>query len=264
MAGRRLFVAMDEILDAMETGGDDSPQFFLDLENGQIELSIDPMLTGEELTFDPDDRTRYVEIPPRSSRDDYAVMKQFVASLDEPDVRARLQEAITGKGAFGRFRDTLAGYPDLRARWHKEERDSLLAEALEWLAGLGIEPQYELRQIPAPQPAGRPTAQPGQAQVGLFDMLLLGGHKTELIDGRVRRVFVAHNAEQARKVFARLARELAEHHGLAWRKRMIEDRNDFGIERCHLSVSGRTVELAVEVSAAIWSAFADPGPGTAD
>jgi hypothetical protein len=261
--GRQLYVVMDEILDAIDSGGDESPRFFLDLQSGQIELWVDPLLTGEEPEFDPDDRDRYAEIPRATSRDGYRAMEDFIAGLDEVDVQTELRRAIAGKGAFRRFRELLSGYPDLQARWEAEKRQRLLTEALAWFEELGIEPQYEMRPIAAPTPAGRPTSEPGRPQVGLFDLLLLGG-KSELIEGRVRRVFTARNPEQARKVFARVARELTEHHGLAWRKRLVEGRDSFEIERCHLAVVGRMVELAVEVQRPVWDAFANPGPGSDD
>jgi hypothetical protein len=91
----------------------------------------------------------------------------------------------------------------------------------------------------------QPQVQPGQSRIGLFDMLLLGAPdgKTELINGRVRRVFHAATPEQARKAFARLARDLTEHHGLAWRRRLVEGRSEYEVERMRLSVEGRVVEL---------------------
>jgi hypothetical protein len=258
MALRSLYVNMDEILDAMDSSGE-TPKFFLDLETGQIELWMDPLEVGEEPGFDPDD-TRYAEIPQQVTRDEYAAMEAFVAAIDEEDVQRTLRAALTGRGAFGRFREGLSRYPDLRARWDAEKRERILEDALDWLHGLGIEPQYELRPLPVQSAVGQPHSEPGQARIGLFDLLLLGGLKgtTELDEGRVSRVYLAAGAAQARKVFARLARELAEHHGIGWRKRLIEGQDSFSVERCHLSVVGRMVDLQVDVPQAIWDAFAKP------
>jgi hypothetical protein len=262
MAGRQLYVAMDEVLEAMETYGEGSPTFYLDLQNGQIEMAIDPLLMGETLEFDPDDE-RYARIPRREPSDDYVIMAGFALSVEEDDVKARLEQTLRGKGAFRRFRETLAGYPDLQARWEQVKRDCLLDHALEWLAGLGIDPQYELAPLPSAAKAAQRPPEPGRPQIGLLDLLLLGG-ATDLVDGRVHRVFTARGPAQARKVFAKLARELAEHHGLAWRKAMVEDRSEFVVERFQLSVVGRMVELAVTLAPGVWEAFTNPGPTTGD
>jgi Uncharacterised protein family (UPF0158) len=255
---RTLFVRMDEILDAIDTYGDDT-RFYLDTETGEVSLWMNPLHTGEEAAFDPHD-DRYAQIPQRVSRESYRDMERFVLAIDEEDVRRELQRAIEGKGAFDRFRRALSGYPDLRARWEQGKRDALLAEAVAWLATLGIEPQYELRPIAGTRPgsgAGTPQHLQGQAAVGLLDLLLLGGPdgRKELLGERVRRVHVSPTPEHARKVFSRIARELAEQHGLAWRKRMIEDTNAFEIERYTVTHAGRRVELAVEVPRPVRVAF---------
>lgn len=254
---QRLYVDMPAILDAIDTSGPDAPSFFLDRQSGQVELWLDPLVSGEENEFDPED-DRHERIPQRSSHEAYEGMRTFAESLDEEDVRDRLFAALEGKGAFRRFKDVLRGAPDLEARFFAFQREVLLREALAWLKSIEIEPQYELPPLPAPQPAARP-ATAGEMEIGLFDMLLLGGHKTELIDGRVSRHFVASTPAEGRKVFARLARELCEHHGLGWRKRFIEGRNDYELGRMRLSVDGELVELSVAVSRATWDAFARGG-----
>jgi hypothetical protein len=256
MSDRRLHVDMKAILESMDSYGD-SVRFFLDLQSGEIELWMDQM--DEEPAFDPDD-PRYAAIPQCDSGDEYQEMEAFVDGLDEADVQRQLRNTLGGKGSFGRFRAVLAGFPDLRVRWETDKQQRLLRQALAWLAGLGVTPQYDLPPVTPVQPAGRAEAAPGRARIGLFDMLLLGAPdgKTELIDGKVRRVFRGVNAEQARKVFARLAAELSEHNGLSWRKRFIEGRNSYEVGGCKASVDGRLVELEIEVPPATWKAFSAP------
>jgi hypothetical protein len=250
---------MDEILDDMDTYGDET-RFYLDTQTGEVSLWIDPLHSGEEEEQVDREDSRYAQIPQRGSRESYGDMERFVLAIDEEDVRRELQQAIQGKGAFDRFRRALSGYPDLAARWRQEKRDALLAEAVEWLATLGIEPQYELRPIGGARPGaggGTPPHLQGQPAVGLLELLLLGGPdgRKELLGERVLRVHVSPTPEHARKVFARIARELAEQHGLTWRKRMIEDKNRFEIERYAVTHAGRRVELAIEVPRPVRVAF---------
>jgi hypothetical protein len=146
------------------------------------------------------------------------------------------------------------------AAWQASRRALLLEQAVDWLRSLGIEPQYELTPIVAPQPAGRPAV--GKARVGLFDLLLLGAPAPaalEVPEGQAFRGFTAASEDQARAVFERLARELAEHHGVSWRRRFIEDRDDYRIERCRLTVRGRRVELHVDVPPETAAAFSRGG-----
>lgn len=40
-------------------------------------------------------------------------MEWFIEHLDDPGIADRLSIAITGRGAFRRFKDTLSRWPDL-------------------------------------------------------------------------------------------------------------------------------------------------------
>jgi hypothetical protein len=255
---RQLELDMDAILDAMEWRDElNLTTSYLDVETGQVGIAVDPAGSDEEES--PWDDERWVPIPRRGSADDYRAMERFTEGLDDEEVRAELRAALGGRGPFRRFRGVLADHPDVRARWHAFWRERLLEVALDWLRGLGIEPKYDLRRVALPEPAASPGAAPESARIGLLDLLLLGAPdgKTELVDGRVHRVLVAGDATQARKAFLRIARELVEHEGLPWRKRLIEGRDHLEVGRHRLSVSEGKVCLEVGVPRAIWDAFAD-------
>src|SRR3954468_19131842 len=76
MARRQQYVDMDEILDAIDSGGDDAPQFFLNTQNGEVVLWMDPMISGEENDFDPEEE-HFEQIPQQESRDEYRAMEAF-------------------------------------------------------------------------------------------------------------------------------------------------------------------------------------------
>jgi hypothetical protein len=246
---RTLFLDMDGVLEAMDSSGD-TPQFFLDTRTGQIEVVLEP--EGGE--GEGEGVARIPRCPPGDEREH---LERFVATTDGGQVQEALRHALASEEPARHLRAALAGHPDLRVRWETEKQQRLLAAAVAWLQGLGIDPRYELRRVPPVQPAGRPRIPPGQARIGLWEMLLLGAPegKTELIDGQVRRRLVAAHPEQARRVFLRVARELSEHHGVAWDRAAVELRNEHQVEGAHLSVNGRVVELVVAVSAAVWEAF---------
>jgi hypothetical protein len=181
------------------------------------------------------------------------------------DMEAVLEAMATASARF--FLDTRTGLvevaldPDagedadhaLIPRQRGRSQRARLRQAVAWLAGLGIEAQYQLR-------ASRPRrgARPGEAQVGLVDLLLLGGGDAHagIVEGRVRRILVADGPERAAKVFARVARELAESCGVRWRPGLVDGKTSYEIDRFRLAVSGRRVELEVQVPPALREIFA--------
>lgn len=255
MALRKLRVDMEEILDAVDSHGD-APRAFLNVETGEIELYFDSLYYDVEESFDPMDGP-WEEIPRVEAREEYRAMEEFADGLDESDVQTELGIALAGKGAFHRFRMALSRHPDLQSRWEESKRQRHLNLARQWLGELGIEPAYGLRRLPAE--SARPTgpSRSSAKRPGLMDLLLLGAPdgKTELLDGRVHRVFLARSPGEARKVFAAIARELTEMEGIGWRRRFIEDRDDYEVGRCQLRVEDSVVEIGVAVPREIWDAF---------
>jgi hypothetical protein len=127
---KALRVNMDEIVGTMERDEMDSMRPLLDLETGEVVWAGgDPDETGlpdeigQALEDEPE---RYPEIPRFESRDGYALMTAFASTVEEEDIRDHLDLALRGKGAFGRFRDVVCGYPDLRAAWFERKRAVLV------------------------------------------------------------------------------------------------------------------------------------------
>jgi hypothetical protein len=264
MTGRKLRVAMDDILFAMTMPADHESEAYLDLQTGEVVTIEDEGLSGisseEDLRPIEEDPKRYASIPRIEGRDEFDLMCRFADTVDEQDIHEMLALALRGKGAFGRFRDVVFRYPDLTARWNAMQQEWEVGEARRWLESLGIEPQYQLRQVAepaAPQPTLAKQAPKQGPRIELLDMLLLGAPdgKTELIDGRVRRQVSARERGAARQVFKNLARGICEYFGVAWRNRFIEGTDAFDLERAHLRVEGNTVVLEIDVPPAVWKAF---------
>lgn len=113
--------------------------------------------TGRVLTLraqDPDDVAllrrmaaagpRYLHLEPVCSREQYAWLVQFIATVADPGLRASLGAAITGPAAFRAFKDVLHAHPDERARWLALRKDLLRAHIERWFAA---------RDLPPVQPA---------------------------------------------------------------------------------------------------------------
>lgn len=73
-------------------------------------------------------------------------MELFVSTVNDPDIADRLEIAMTGKSAFGRFKHVLARWPDQMQHYLRLRDERALGRAREWLAERGY------------RPAGKPPA----------------------------------------------------------------------------------------------------------
>jgi hypothetical protein len=92
---------------------------------------------GEEDEEDEEDPERWLWVHGEGSRAIYRDMEMFIVSVDDADTADRLSIAITGRGAFRRFKDLLTRWPDLHERWYGYSEDRLRGRARAWLAGEG-------------------------------------------------------------------------------------------------------------------------------
>jgi len=255
---RNLAIDIDQVLLAMDTPGDLMFEMtqYLDVETGRI-LLVSSEYEDEEVDQDEVENNpqRYAVVPQFESRDDYDLMVEFAESIDEDDIREKLVIALDGKGAFARFRDVVHPHSDLRARWDAMISESQLERAVAWLHELGIEPEYEVREVRPTQSEPATTRKKNESPtIGLLELVLLGG-KTELSSGRVYRHVALPTPSDARRVFKTVARDICAFHGIGWRKRFIQGKNDFHQGSIHLEIQNSRVELSMEVSRELWAAF---------
>ena len=82
--------------------------------------------------------SRYLRIDPVSSREQYRWMERFIATVEDEELRRRLNIAIDGKGAFRRFKDALVNHPVDRERWFAFRSERLRSCMESWLTAHGI------------------------------------------------------------------------------------------------------------------------------
>ena len=85
-----------------------------------------------------DDPDRWLWVDCEGSRSAYQDMVWFIEELDDPNLADQLSRAISGRGAFRRFKDTLFDRPDLISRWHAFSNDRQRGRARSWLACRGL------------------------------------------------------------------------------------------------------------------------------
>ncbi len=92
---------------------------------------------------DDDDPDRWLWVHCEGSRSGYRDMVRFIDELDDPNLAERLDRAISGRGAFRRFKDVLAGRPALMSRWYAFSEDRQRGRARSWLAAEGYRPSRQ-------------------------------------------------------------------------------------------------------------------------
>lgn len=118
----------------MSTGG------YVDLRTGDVydDSSTDPMMVGQDAAVDVEaEPDRLLRFERTGSRDGWRDMAAFAERQHDAALRERLERAIEGKGAFGRFRD-LVHQDGLADQWYAFSTDRQLGRAREFLAGEGI------------------------------------------------------------------------------------------------------------------------------
>ncbi|WP_232131172.1 UPF0158 family protein [Luteimonas sp. BDR2-5] len=78
----------------------------------------------------------YIPLPGPSDFDEYEVMRNF-CDAQAPDIRQTLLDAIRGRGAFRRFRDSVAEL-GIEDRWYAHRDLALKQLAIEFLEDEGI------------------------------------------------------------------------------------------------------------------------------
>jgi uncharacterized protein UPF0158 len=80
----------------------------------------------------------WLEIGSVGSHEGYRDMAEFVGSVQHRRAAELLDRAISGRGAFRRFKDTLFEFPELREQWFRYRDARARRRALRWLAEQGL------------------------------------------------------------------------------------------------------------------------------
>ena len=82
---------------------------------------------------------RHVSVAEGDLREGYRDMEDFIDIVADARLAELLSGAINGRGAFRRFGDVLARFPEERERWFQFQNARLRQRALEWLEEVDIE-----------------------------------------------------------------------------------------------------------------------------
>jgi hypothetical protein len=120
--------------DPAETGGR------IDLSTGECRPAFaDEWGTGPPAE-EADDPERWLYVPAPGSRAGYRDMELFIDGLGDIALAGRLRIALTGRGAFRRFKDVLARDEHAWRRYHRLSDERQRGRARAWLAEEGYCP----------------------------------------------------------------------------------------------------------------------------
>jgi hypothetical protein len=113
--------------------------------------------------------TRYIGIPEVDSHEGYRDMEHFISTVRDDRLRDQLWRVIQGRGAFRRFKDVLADYPDERERWFAFKDRCIHEQVVDWLESEDIEPTNPIEPPEVPEP----EAEEKEADEALLEDLTL-------------------------------------------------------------------------------------------
>lgn len=151
-------VKLKDIIDQMDTMSDEY-NVFLDKETGNIvSLSVEVLSIAEESEEDDDfsdypqwqqdelkealdvvmNYGNYVELPSKFDIDEYSIMKVFCDNISNARMSDALKNAIRGRGAFRKFKDTIQRL-NVDDSWYKFKEEAFRKIAVEWCENNHIE-----------------------------------------------------------------------------------------------------------------------------
>jgi hypothetical protein len=145
-------VSLSALVDEMEMLGE-GRHGFVNRRTGELYGSTSELLAKAEDTETEDllawevelvDKLReilespdWLQLPNRTTYADYRIMERFCFECCEGRVQEDLLSAISGRGAFGRFKDGIHRW-GVQEEWYKFRRQALMEEATAWLEAEGI------------------------------------------------------------------------------------------------------------------------------
>lgn len=112
----------------------------LDLVTGECRHSGPDPWEDDEDEGDEEDGDRWLPVACQGSGEGYRDMEQFIAVLDDARFAELLEVAITGPGAFRRFKDVLARDDEQSRRYYLFAGERQAGRARSWLAEQGYYP----------------------------------------------------------------------------------------------------------------------------
>jgi hypothetical protein len=150
-------VKLEDVLEAIEPASEDGNYYYNKITGKIINISHDKSTIAEdcsdedlvaypewereaiEAAIDVEENfENYITLPSRFDINEYNIMVDFCNSLDNDKISSQLLNALNGRGAFRRFKDTSIRL-DLQDEWYEFQDKAFKKIALDWCNENGIE-----------------------------------------------------------------------------------------------------------------------------
>ena len=189
-------IKLSELIQALDFVIEEGNTYY-DMETGEVHSVGDGMIDGKRAPKEEieafDDEDRYLSLPTREAGDDYEIMRDYVYSLPEGKLQSRLFQAISGRGAFRIFRETLEdfGREDDWERFHDAKIEEI---GREWAEQNEIEVEEDM-------PSRLSALEEEPEEGGVRKILIVIDMQNDFIDG-------ALGTPEARAIVPDVARKI--------------------------------------------------------
>jgi hypothetical protein len=131
-------VDLDELSALLEGGAGESGGV-MDRASGEVwpASAMEYAEETEEQPPDFDDGDHWLYVGPEGPGEGYRDMEDFIFAVSDRGRADQLTIAIAGRGAYRRFKDTIASWSDEEDRWYRFSDERRRGRAREWLAAAG-------------------------------------------------------------------------------------------------------------------------------
>lgn len=131
-------VKLSDIIDALMSTNQES-EYFLDKKTAEIEWVSDMAMTESEqqAVYDRLDAHGFYRLPTQYEICDYDIMEEFADTLSGV-AQEKLSNALYGRGAFRRFKDTVY-HLGIAEQWYAFQDEAYKKKAVAWCEENGIE-----------------------------------------------------------------------------------------------------------------------------
>jgi len=166
-------INLDIIVEALEMT-DNETDFFFDREKNDTvmlsQYSDDYQQVSDMIDEDEDDR--FIRLPSQREINEYGMMEEFVSNVRNDSQRTALEIALSGRGAFRRFKDTVIRF-GIEKNWYAFRDKEYLRVAREWCKENNVE--YE------PADADQPNSTTNQLKSDTSDKEIIMRKLVELM-----------------------------------------------------------------------------------
>lgn len=133
-------IKLQQVIDAIEMA-DDNWTGFYDSQTGETvwlgDRDFDDDYEETEELIETSEN-RFYRLPTKFDIHEYSIMEDFVDDLPAGAIRNELMNAIRGRGAFRRFKDSIY-YHGIEQQWYDYQAEAYKRIAIRWCQDEGLE-----------------------------------------------------------------------------------------------------------------------------